>query len=113
MSSFDCKINVEDSIKDGLITTATTTGIFKVVPGCYGCHKTCWWDSEWCPCQRLCSLQKMDQRVIQQTFYGPLKGNKITRHDMRLTTLYYFSVAKIPLGSVTLRWANATSELNT
>ena len=28
MSSFDWKKNVEDSIKDGLIITATTTGIF-------------------------------------------------------------------------------------
>ena len=28
MSSFDWKKHVEDSIKDGLIITATTTGIF-------------------------------------------------------------------------------------
>ena len=28
MSSFDWKKNFEDSIKDGLITTATTNGIF-------------------------------------------------------------------------------------
>ena len=28
MSSFDWKKNVEDSIKDGLIITAATTGIF-------------------------------------------------------------------------------------
>ena len=28
MTSFDWKKNVEDSIKDGLIITATTTGIF-------------------------------------------------------------------------------------
>ena len=28
MSSFDWKKNVEDSIKDGLIITATATGIF-------------------------------------------------------------------------------------
>ena len=28
MSSYDWKKNVEDSIKDGLIITATTTGIF-------------------------------------------------------------------------------------
>ena len=31
MSSFDCKKNVEDSIKDRLIITATTTGIFYVL----------------------------------------------------------------------------------
>ena len=28
MSSFDWKKNIEDSIKDGLIITITTTGIF-------------------------------------------------------------------------------------
>ena len=28
MSSFDWKKNIEDSVKDGLIITATTTGIF-------------------------------------------------------------------------------------
>ena len=31
MSSFDQRKNVEDSIKDGLIITATTTGIFYVL----------------------------------------------------------------------------------
>ena len=38
----------------------------KGVPGCHGYHETCWWNSGWYPCQGLCSLQKMDQRVIQQ-----------------------------------------------
>ena len=31
MSSFDWKKNVEDSIKEGLIATATTAGIFYVL----------------------------------------------------------------------------------
>ena len=31
MVSFDWKKNIEDSIKDGLIITATTTGIFYVL----------------------------------------------------------------------------------
>ena len=31
MGSFDWKKNVEDSIKDGLVITATTTGIFYVL----------------------------------------------------------------------------------
>ena len=43
----------------------------KSVPGCYRYHETCWWNSEWCPCQRLCSLQKIDQRVIQQKLLWP------------------------------------------
>ena len=63
------KKNIEDSIKDGLIITATTTGIFYVIKAanvkppkaCNGYHETCWWNSGWCPCQGLCSLQKMDQ----------------------------------------------------
>ena len=72
MGSFDWKKNVEDSIKDGLIITATTTGMFyvlkaakrkttKVVLGCHGYHEIFWWNSGWCPCQGLCSLQKTDQ----------------------------------------------------
>ena len=56
-------------------TRKTTKG----VPRCYGYHETCWWNSRWCPCQRLCSLQKIDQGAIQQqTFYSPIKGNKVT-----------------------------------
>ena len=58
MSIFDWKKNVEDYIKDGLIITATTTGIFHVlqaakrkttksIPGCDGHHDTCWWNSGW------------------------------------------------------------------
>ena len=31
MSSFDCEKNIEDSIKDGLIITATTTRIFSAL----------------------------------------------------------------------------------
>ena len=77
--SFDWKKSIEDSIKDGLIITATTTGIFYVIKAanvkppkaCYGYHETCWWNSGWCPCQGLCSLQKMDQRVIQQNILWP------------------------------------------
>ena len=46
MSSFDWKKNIEDSIKNGLIVTATTTGIFfvlkavkiKLPKGCHGYH---------------------------------------------------------------------------
>ena len=76
MSSFDWNKNIEDSIKDGLILTATTTGIFfrakggkrktaKGIPGCHGYHKTCWWNLWRGIDDRLCSLQKMDQRMIQ------------------------------------------------
>ena len=40
----------------------TTKGVLR----CYGYHETCWWNSRWCPCQRLCSLQNMEKIVIQQ-----------------------------------------------
>ena len=48
----------------------------KGVSGCYGYHETCWWNCGWCPCQRICSLQKMDQRVIQQKNLWPLGAIK-------------------------------------
>ena len=52
MTSFDWKKNIDDSIKDRLIITATTTGIFfalkaanvklsKGISGCYGYRETC------------------------------------------------------------------------
>ena len=61
MASFDWKKNIEDCIKDGLVITATTTGIFyalkaasvkppKASCGCHGYYETCWWNSRWCPC---------------------------------------------------------------
>ena len=53
MASFDWKKNIEDSIKDGLIITATVTRIrtkgsrHKTIKGvfrCYGYHEVCWWN---------------------------------------------------------------------
>ena len=52
MSSFDWKKVIEDSIKDEIIITATTTGIFfalkaanvkptKGISGCHGYHEAC------------------------------------------------------------------------
>ena len=68
----------------------------------------------------------MDQRVMQQKFYGPLKGNKINTtpnadpfYGVRgasfqlMFMLPYFSMVKIPLGLVTLTWTTASSRLNT
>ena len=52
----------------------------KGVPGCHWYHETCRWNNRWCPCQVLCSLQKQDQRVIQQQNLMAPKGNKITWH---------------------------------
>ena len=77
MSSFDLKKSIEDPIKDGLIITATITGIFFAlkavndIPGCYEYHETCWWTMWRGIGERLYSLQKMDQRVIQKGCYGP------------------------------------------
>ena len=78
MNSFDSKKNVEDSIKGGKPKTT------KSVPGCHGYHKTCWWNSGWCPCQGLRSLQRMDQGVIQQNNFMATKGNKITQRQMQI-----------------------------
>ena len=89
MISFNWKKNIEDSIKDGLIISInhdrnivrTKDGKRKTtkgVPRCHGYYETCWWNSRWCPCQRLYSLLKMDQRVIQQqTFIALLRAIKL------------------------------------
>ena len=45
--------------------------------GCYVYAKTYRWNLWRGVGESLCSLQKMDQRVLQQKFYGPVKGNKI------------------------------------
>ena len=54
-----------------LRTTGGKRKTTKGIPGCYGYHETCWWNSGWCSCQRLCSPQKMDQRVMQQKILCP------------------------------------------
>ena len=53
----------------------------KGVPGCHGYHETCRWNSGWCPCQGLCSLQKIDRRAIQQSNFLAPSGNKITQRQ--------------------------------
>ena len=81
MSSFDWKKNVEDSIKDGLIITSTMTGIFSVLKAANVEPPKASLDAMdimkltgWCPCQGLCSLQKMHQQVIQQKNFMVPKG---------------------------------------
>ena len=83
MSNFNWKKSIEDSIKDGLIITATTTEIFFALKAANVKHQRhLWmlWISSKLPVEyvegciigeRLCSLQKMDQRVMQQKFHGP------------------------------------------
>ena len=133
MNSFDWKKNGEDSIKDGLIITAAATRIFFTLKvACIKPPKTSL-ETYWCNLwrsvsERLCSLQEIDHRVMQQKFYGPLKAIKLTQHQIQIHSrvfitflissfvwalLFYFSMVKIPLGLVTLRWATASSRLNT
>ena len=80
MRSSDWKKKVEVSIKDGLIITTTKAGIFYVLKGANvkppkapsDAMDTMKLAGGGCPCQGLCSLQRMDQRVIQQQkCYGP------------------------------------------
>ena len=52
------------------------------IPRCYGYHEACRWNSRWCPCQGLCSLQKMGGTTTK--IYGPLTGNKITQRQMQI-----------------------------
>ena len=76
MDSFDLKKNIEDSIlkinHNYYVKRKTTKGVHV----CYTYHETCSWNSEWFPCQRLCSLQKMDKRVIQKFFLALIRAIK-------------------------------------
>ena len=91
MRSFDWKKNIEDSIKDGLIITITTIGIFYVLKAANIKPPKTSLDAVDII---LCSLQKMDQRVIQQTIYGLLKVNKL--HNALYDNPHQLSV---PMGS--------------
>ena len=77
MTSFSWKKNIEDSLRDGLIIIIGATAVFfglkatNVKPpraafDAMDIIKLNRWDLRRCLSKRLCSLQKMDQRVIQQ-----------------------------------------------
>ena len=51
----------------------TTKGVSR----CHGYHENCWWNLWRGAGERLCSLQKMDQRVIQQKFDNPSRVRKL------------------------------------
>ena len=57
----------------------TTKGISR----CYGYHETCRWHLWRGVGERLYSVQKMDQPVIQQKILGPPQCNKITQRQMQ------------------------------
>ena len=64
MSSFDWEKNIEDSIRDGLIITIGATRIFWRLKALGVKPPDAYWWNLWTGAgERLCSLQKMDQRV--------------------------------------------------
>ena len=110
------------------------------IPGCYRYCKTYRFILGRSADERLCSLQNMDQLVIQQQSFmthraiklhnakcrsilrvrcgGRLAAKAIIFNKLFLTilmpgfqlmfVLLYFPIVKLPLGSVTLRWATAS-----
>ena len=98
MSSFDCKKNVEDSIKVGMIITAEATGIFfalkvaNVKPPKASLDDTYRWNLWKSVGERLCNLQEMDQRVMEQNFYGPLRKIKLTQHQINIHSRDFITV---------------------
>ena len=138
MSSFDWKKNVEYSIKDGLIMTATTTEIFyvlkaanvkppkasldaidimKLAGGIVGVSLLRTMEStkygstnditkSFMVLLRAIKLHKAKCRAILRG--APLRCFLLTHVSAGLLFLFL----KIPLGSVTLRWANKPSRLN-
>ena len=78
MSSFGWRKNIEDSIKDGLILTATTIWIFfaqkaanvkqpKASLACHGCNETCWGICGGVLVKDYTVYKKMHQRVNDST----------------------------------------------
>ena len=80
MASFNWKKKIEDSLRDVLIIDhnyRSSRNIFwvkggkhkttKGIPGSYVSTKTYWWNLWRRAGERLCSLQKMDQRVNTTT----------------------------------------------
>ena len=86
MSIFDWKKNIEESVKYGLIITATTTenaanvkSPKASIPGCHGYHETYQWNMWRGIGEILRALQEMDQRVMQQKLYGLLRAIKLPK----------------------------------
>ena len=72
MSSFDWKKNIEDHNSHNNHNKGGKCKSTKGIHGCHGYHETCWWHLWRGISERLCSLQKMDQQVIQQqNFMAP------------------------------------------
>ena len=137
MSSFDWKKNVEDSIKDGLIITATTTAIFyalkaanvkppkssmetmdimKLAGGIWGGVLV----------KDYAFYKKQINEWYNSKILWPLKAIKFTQRQMEIhskessTALASYchyislcSIVKIPLGLVTFKRAVSSSRLNT
>ena len=86
MSSFDWKKNVEDSIKDGLIITVTTSTIFFALKAANAKPPKAFMDDM--------DIMKLASGTIQSTGNGSmsdtanfmtlLKGNKITQHQVQI-----------------------------
>ena len=49
----------------------------KGIPGCYGYYETCRWNLWTGVGERLWTLQEMDQGVIQQKCYCPIRAIKL------------------------------------
>ena len=60
-------------------TSATNTATKNIQAGCYGYeyYSAYRWNLWRGICERLCSLHKMDQRVIKQKFYNPYRVIKL------------------------------------
>ena len=94
MSSFDWKKNIEDSTdhnchnhRNIFCTKSGKRKTTKGIPGCYGYHETCRWNLRRGIGERLCSPQEMDQRVMQQKFYGPLRATKLLFNNRKVWRL--------------------------
>ena len=101
MSSFDWKKNIEDSIKDRLIITGTATGIFLASLDAMDIMKLA---------GGICGGVLVKYYAVYKKWINEWYKNFMAPGGYKITT--YFSVVRIPLGSLTAKWATASLKLN-
>ena len=119
MSSFDSKKNIEDSIKDGLIITAKTTGIFFTLKAANVKLRKPSLDAinimNLAGGIRVGVLCLIQENIMEST----RNGSTSERQQQNFVALrgykiaIYFAMVKILLGSLTAKWGTASSRLNT
>ena len=95
MSSFDWNKNSHNH-RNIFRTKGGKRKTTKGISGCHGYHETSRWNMWRSTGEGLCSLQEMDQRKMQQKFYGSLRAIKLLFNTRKVWRLQYVCIPKSP-----------------